>query len=94
MIFCFSLSFQKDVSVSYWEAECLGIDPVNKKANCRSTQDAALSDKADFSVDYDYLVIAIGASSNTYKHPWGGGECPFLEGIYRLMQYLHDKSAV
>ncbi|KMT04491.1 hypothetical protein BVRB_8g181570 [Beta vulgaris subsp. vulgaris] len=72
---------KKDVSVSYWEAECLSIDPVNKKVNCRSTQDAAVNDKADFSVDYDYLVIAIGARSNTFNTPGVEENAHFLKEV-------------
>jgi len=66
----FGLSFfQKNVDVHFWEAECVSIDPVNKKVNCRSTQNADLDKKAEFSVDYDYLVIAVGAQSNTFNVP-------------------------
>ncbi|KMT05724.1 hypothetical protein BVRB_7g167330 [Beta vulgaris subsp. vulgaris] len=71
----------KDVSISYWEAECLGIDPINKKVNCRSTHDVALSDKAYFSVDYDYLVIAIGARSNTFNTPGVEENAHFLKEV-------------
>ncbi|KNA09990.1 hypothetical protein SOVF_147510 [Spinacia oleracea] len=72
---------KKDVSVSYWEAECLGIDPVNKKVNCRSTQNADLNGKADFSVDYDYLVIAMGARSNTFNTPGVEENAHFLKEV-------------
>jgi len=69
MIF-FGLSFfQKNVDVHFWEAECVGIDSVNKKVNCRSTQNADLDKQVEFAVDYDYLVIAIGARSNTFNVP-------------------------
>lgn len=37
---------------------------------CRSTQESSLGRSAEeFSVDYDYLVIAMGARSNTFNTP-------------------------
>ncbi|XP_021726335.1 external alternative NAD(P)H-ubiquinone oxidoreductase B2, mitochondrial-like [Chenopodium quinoa] len=72
---------KKDVSVSYWEAECLSIDPVSKTVKCRSTQNADLNGKADFSVDYDYLVIAMGARSNTFNTPGVEENAHFLKEV-------------
>lgn len=72
---------KKDVSVSYWEAECLSIDPVNKKVNCRATQNSDLIGKAEFSVDYDYLVIAMGARSNTFSTPGVEEYAHFLKEV-------------
>lgn len=72
---------KKNVDVRYCEAECLSIDPVNKKVNCRSTQNADLNGKAEYSVDYDYLVIAIGARSNTFNIPGVEENAHFLKEV-------------
>ncbi|KAJ8434899.1 hypothetical protein Cgig2_003338 [Carnegiea gigantea] len=72
---------KKNVDVRFWEAECISIDPANKKVNCRSTQNADLNGKAEFSVDYDYLVIAVGARSNTFNTPGVEENAHFLKEV-------------
>ncbi|KAJ0754455.1 putative NADH:ubiquinone reductase (non-electrogenic) [Helianthus annuus] len=56
---------KKNLNVNYWEAECYRIDAKNKNVYCRSSQE----DKEEFVVDYDYLVIAMGARVNTFNTP-------------------------
>ncbi|XP_019175242.1 PREDICTED: external alternative NAD(P)H-ubiquinone oxidoreductase B2, mitochondrial-like [Ipomoea nil] len=56
---------KKNVDMQYCEAECIKIDAKNKKVYCRSN----LNGKEEFAVDYDYLVIAIGARVNTFNIP-------------------------
>ncbi|XP_031094136.1 external alternative NAD(P)H-ubiquinone oxidoreductase B2, mitochondrial-like [Ipomoea triloba] len=56
---------KKNVDMCYSEAECIKIDAKNKKVYCRSN----LNGKEEFAVDYDYLVIAIGARVNTFNIP-------------------------
>ncbi|XP_015067245.1 external alternative NAD(P)H-ubiquinone oxidoreductase B2, mitochondrial [Solanum pennellii] len=53
----------------YWEAECIKIDPENKKVYCRSNLTTNGNGKEEFAVDYDYLVIATGARVNTFNIP-------------------------
>ncbi|KAH9611848.1 hypothetical protein KSS87_019527 [Heliosperma pusillum] len=72
---------KKGTDVHFWEAECLSIDPVNKKVNCRSTQNADLNGKAEFTVEYDYLVIAMGARSNTFNIPGVEENAHFLKEV-------------
>lgn len=69
---------QKNVDTSYLEAECFKIDPANKKVICRSKQGVS-NGKKEFSVDYDYLVIATGAQSNTFNIPGVEENCHFLK---------------
>ena len=64
----FSL-WQKGLDVKFREAECLKIDAVNKKVYCRSSQDTNLGGEENFTVDYDYLVVAMGARANTFNTP-------------------------
>ncbi|KAK4711289.1 hypothetical protein R3W88_005802 [Solanum pinnatisectum] len=53
----------------YWEAECIKIDPENKKVYCRSNLSTNGNGQEEFAVDYDYLVIATGARVNTFNIP-------------------------
>ncbi|KAI3740794.1 hypothetical protein L2E82_31268 [Cichorium intybus] len=68
---------KKNVNVSFWEAECYKIDAKNKKVYCRSTQD----DKEEFIVDYDYLVVAMGARVNTFNTPGVEENCLYLKEV-------------
>ncbi|CAL5411149.1 unnamed protein product [Camellia sinensis] len=71
----------KHMDIHYWEAECLKIDAQNKKVYCQSNQDNNLNGKKDFVVEYDYLVIAIGARVNTFNTPGVEENCHFLKEV-------------
>lgn len=73
------LFWQKGLDVQFREAECLQIDAVNKKVHCRSSPDNNLGGEQNFTVDYDYLVIAMGARSNTFNTPGVEENCHFLK---------------
>lgn len=70
---------QKNVDIRFCEAECYKIDAENKKIYCRSIQDENLNGIEEFVVDYDYLVIAIGARVNTFNTPGVEENCHFLK---------------
>ncbi|GKV19122.1 hypothetical protein SLEP1_g29416 [Rubroshorea leprosula] len=70
---------KKKYDARYWEAECYKIDPVEKKVYCRTA--AELDGKKEFSVDYDYLVIAMGARVNTFNTPGVEENCHFLKEV-------------
>ncbi|EEF37704.1 external alternative NAD(P)H-ubiquinone oxidoreductase B2, mitochondrial [Ricinus communis] len=72
---------KKNVDVCYWEAECFKIDAENKKVYCRSTQNNNLNGKEEFAVEYDYLVIAMGARPNTFNTPGVVEHCNFLKEV-------------
>lgn len=72
---------KKNVPVHYWEAECFKIDPENKKVYCHSSIAENLDGKEEIVVDYDYLVIAIGARANTFNIPGVAENCHFLKEI-------------
>nr|VDD30789.1 unnamed protein product [Brassica oleracea] len=72
---------KKNVDTSYLEAECFKIDPASKKVFCRSKQGVSSGKKEEFSVDYDYLVIATGAQSNTFNIPGVEENCHFLKEV-------------
>lgn len=60
--YCLVSWWQKKFDVQFREAECYKIDTQKKKVHCRSGSE-------DFTVDYDYLVIGMGARSNTFNTP-------------------------
>ncbi|KAI3795791.1 hypothetical protein L1987_38450 [Smallanthus sonchifolius] len=68
---------KKNLNVNYWEAECYRIDAKNKKVYCRSNQE----DKEEFVVDYDYLVVAMGARVNTFNTPGVEENCHYLKEV-------------
>lgn len=70
---------QKKGDIKFWEAECFKIDPKNKKVHCRSTIGTNLDGNGEFEVEYDYLVLAIGAKPNTFNTPGVVENCHFLK---------------
>ncbi|XP_021633670.1 external alternative NAD(P)H-ubiquinone oxidoreductase B2, mitochondrial [Manihot esculenta] len=60
---------KKTFKVDFKEAECYKIDPVNKKIHCRSGHAKNLGGIEEFTMDYDLLVVAMGACSNTFNTP-------------------------
>lgn len=44
-----------------------------------------LDGNGEFLVDYDYLVVAVGARSNTFNTPGVAENCHFLKVSFRLV---------
>nr|UER43489.1 NAD(P)H dehydrogenase B2 [Viscum album] len=76
-----SIARKKKLNISFWEGSCVRLDPENKKVYCRSSPDTHLDGEEEFVVDYDYLVIAMGARSNTFNTPGVVENCHFLKEI-------------
>ncbi|KAB1221884.1 External alternative NAD(P)H-ubiquinone oxidoreductase B3, mitochondrial [Morella rubra] len=74
-------SGKKNVDVHYWEADCYKIDAANKKIYCRATQKNNSNEIEEFVVDYDFLVIAVGARVNTFNTPGVEENCHFLKEV-------------
>lgn len=72
---------KKNGEIQFWEAECTKIDAANKKVLCRSVIESSLVGKKEFSLDYDYLVIATGAEVNTFNTPGVMEYCHFLKEV-------------
>lgn len=70
---------QKTVGVQFSEAACLKIDAVNQKIYCRSNVENNLNGQEEFVVDYDYLIVAVGANVNTFNTPGVVENCHFLK---------------
>uniref|UniRef100_A0A7N0UN51 NADH:ubiquinone reductase (non-electrogenic) n=1 Tax=Kalanchoe fedtschenkoi TaxID=63787 RepID=A0A7N0UN51_KALFE len=72
---------KKGLEAKFTEAECYKIDPVGRKVYCRAAPQKNVEGKEEFTVDYDYLVIAMGARSNTFNTPGVVENCHFLKEI-------------
>ncbi|XP_012572488.1 external alternative NAD(P)H-ubiquinone oxidoreductase B2, mitochondrial-like [Cicer arietinum] len=72
---------KKHVDSRFSEAECIKIDAVNRKVYCRSNINNNLNAKEEFVVDYDYLIIAVGANVNTFNTPGVTENCHFLKEV-------------
>ncbi|CAL5342543.1 unnamed protein product [Camellia sinensis] len=70
---------KKNGEIKFWEAECLKIDATSKRVFCRSNLDENLVGNNDFFLDYDYLIIAVGAQVNTFNTPGVVEYCYFLK---------------
>ncbi|CAL9242319.1 unnamed protein product [Arabidopsis halleri] len=82
---------RKNVEMSFLETECFKIDPGTKKVYCRSKQGLNSNGKKEFDVDYDYLVIATGAQSNTFNIP---GEVEDAQRIRSTVIDSFEKASV
>ncbi|CAM0909514.1 unnamed protein product [Alopecurus aequalis] len=72
---------KKKKDVAYYEAECFKIDATKKAVHCRSAVGTNLDGNGDFEVDYDYLVVALGATVNTFNTPGVMENCYFLKEV-------------
>lgn len=77
-VLCSSI-LQKDGQIKFWEAECFKIDPDTKKLHCRTNIGTNLEGNGEFIVDYDYLVITVGARASTFNTPGVVEHCHFLK---------------
>lgn len=72
---------QRKGEINFWEAECIKIDSSNKKVFCRSNIDNLVG-SGEFSLDYDFLVVAVGAQVNTFNTPGVKENCHFLKVFF------------
>lgn len=72
---------KKKQDVKFCQANCVRIDVSNKKVLCRPVANCSETLKGDFEVDYDYLVVAVGAQVNTFNTPGVEKYCHFLKEI-------------
>lgn len=72
---------KKRGEIKFCEAECFKIDAKAKKVHCRSIKGVNAESKEEFAVDYDYLVVAMGARPNTFNTPGVEENCHFLKEI-------------
>lgn len=61
---------------------------MNKKVICRSYVNENLPGKNEFLLEYDYLVVAVGAQVNTFNTPGVAENCYFLKVNILLFVYI------
>jgi NADH dehydrogenase FAD-containing subunit len=67
---------------NYLEATCTAIDPVAKEITCENVVCAGTSCRIeDFKLAYDHLIVAVGATSNTFGIPGVKEHCIFMKQI-------------
>ena len=66
--------------VTFLEAECVDINPANKQIMCED-KSGIVGAVSKFNVDYDILVFAVGAKTNTFHTPGVEENCFFLKEI-------------
>ncbi|KAE9620663.1 hypothetical protein Lal_00019726 [Lupinus albus] len=76
-----SITRKSGVNAQFSEAECYKIDPKINKVYCRAVQGKKVGSGEEFSIDYDYLVIAMGARSNTFNTPGVLEHAHFLKEV-------------
>lgn len=72
---------KKNKDVTFCEAECFKIDANRKTVHCRSAVGTNLDGNGDFMLDYDYLVVALGATVSTFNTPGVLEHCCFLKEV-------------
>ncbi|KAL3509503.1 hypothetical protein ACH5RR_028904 [Cinchona calisaya] len=72
---------KRNGEILFWEAECLKVDAANKKVFCKSTVDENLAGNNDFELEYDFLIVAVGAEVNTFNTPGVLEYCHFLKEV-------------
>lgn len=71
--------WQKNGEIELWEADCVKIDPANRKVRCLPVFKDDPEAIQEFSLEYDYLIIAVGAQVNTFDTPGVSENCHFLK---------------
>ncbi|GJN39156.1 hypothetical protein PR202_gb28256 [Eleusine coracana subsp. coracana] len=72
---------KKNKDVTFYEVECFKIDASKKIVHCCSAVGTNLDGNGDFMLDYDYLVVALGATVNTFNTPGVMEHCYFLKEV-------------
>ncbi|KAL9453506.1 hypothetical protein AB3S75_009165 [Citrus x aurantiifolia] len=69
---------KRSAEIQFWEAEAIKIDAAKNEVFCKSNID---KETRDFSLEYDYLIIAVGAQVNTFGTPGVLENCHFLKEL-------------
>ena len=81
----------------YLEAQCIGVDPEAKRITCRAADVASEAGRLgrscpwhSFELDYDYLVVGVGAVPNTFGVPGVRRYCSFFKEIDDASRFRAD----
>ncbi|KAG0597553.1 hypothetical protein M758_12G003700 [Ceratodon purpureus] len=72
----------KGKHVQFHEAECIKIDAAKKVVICKDVSKVRPKGKEEFALQYDYLVVAVGATTNTFGTKGVREYCHFLKEVY------------
>ena len=72
----------KGKHVQFHEAECIKIDAAKKIVICKDVSRVRPKGKEEFALQYDYLVVAVGATTNTFGTKGVQDYCHFLKEVY------------
>ncbi|XP_065875989.1 external alternative NAD(P)H-ubiquinone oxidoreductase B1, mitochondrial-like [Euphorbia lathyris] len=72
---------KRNGKISFCEAECVKIDATNNKVFCKANFENNVIGSGEFSLEYDYLVVAVGAQVNTFNTPGVKENCHFLKDL-------------
>ena len=72
---------QNRKEAQYVEAEVTFIDPEQKRVRCKGATPLLPEGKEAFELEYDYLVLAVGACVNTFNTPGVKENCHFLKEV-------------
>eukprot|EP01128_Nolandella_sp_AFSM9_P005729 TRINITY_DN2833_c0_g1_i1.p1 TRINITY_DN2833_c0_g1~~TRINITY_DN2833_c0_g1_i1.p1 ORF type:complete len:648 (-),score=113.16 TRINITY_DN2833_c0_g1_i1:57-2000(-) len=75
-----SFSFQPKASVTFYEAAAIGIDHVKQTITCTDLSEVKPINP-EFTLSYDYLVLAPGAQNNTFGTPGVYEHAHFLKAL-------------
>ena len=81
-----------DTDVEFLEAECIDLLPEEKKIVCEDTS-VIVGEVSKFELDYDILIVAVGAANNTFNTPGVEENCFFLKDIrdaYTIRNVIMD----
>ncbi|KAM9979427.1 hypothetical protein ACTFIY_008683 [Dictyostelium cf. discoideum] len=65
---------------TFYEAECLSVDPVSKKVKCYDNS-AVKGEVSEFELEYDHLIVGVGADNQTFGIPGVKENACFLKEI-------------
>lgn len=72
--------YHRKTPIKFLEAECVDIDHIKKHVKCEDTSEI-VGEVSKWDLPYDYLVVAVGATSNTFNTPGVTEHCHFLKEI-------------
>eukprot|EP00752_Nemacystus_decipiens_P007861 g7023.t1 len=71
-----------NAEANYLEATCTGIDVDRKTITCENVVcEGTTCNIEDFELPYDYLVVSVGATTNTFNTPGVREHCIFLKQV-------------
>ena len=74
------LKHHSDTDVEFLEAECIDLLPKEKTIVCKD-KSYIVGEVSEFKLDYDILIVAVGAANNTFNTPGVDENCFFLKDI-------------